>query len=201
MAKEPKAGPQETEEMQADDRVAALEEQVLGLMAQVKTLREPARHGLMRKDRVKVHNCYLREYRDDEEKVVGLVTRLFDWKERKDPEEEKRHIGMCKLEVIDPRTGKSKTIEGVNGLKFLNDALKVDCKIISREKSERVYIDPVHGYDYARDTAGNILHDTELALEVTYLEEKFTLEVLGGEFTGTTVVMEVSDNSQTGLNI
>lgn len=190
------------EKTEQSEQIASLTEQLNGLMAQVAALKEVPRHGLIRTKRETTHNCTLREYAEDGV-VKGIVTRLYDWKEQKDPTEAKRFVGLCKLDILDPRTGKKETVKDVNGLGFLNDARSVQCLIVERNKSTREFVDPRPGVGVGlrRDTSGKIVPGSETVFTVIYTDEKFLLEVQDGEFTGMKVEIEVTNQGDSPINL
>lgn len=180
--------------------VAQLRDLVEGLKKQVGILSGAARGGSTLRKRTKDHFVTMREYVEDD-KVLGVVVNLYDVKEVKDPTENKRFYGLCKLDVLDPRTEKVKTYKDVNYLEFLNNTKRVQAKVVKWEKTERAETDPRRGGggsgSLVKQTLSNSYVSDELIdFEVVFIDHSFELEFTEGEFEGLKVTID-----EKGLNI
>lgn len=153
--------------------------------------------GVIRK-RTKEHVAYMRIYQGQ---TNGIVMRLYDVKEVQDKTENRRNIGLCKLEVYDPKTKTTKTHNDVNYLEFLEYAPKVLCNIEKIEKTLRIETEITHGGGgkgalYKQGPNNEYLVDAEFDYEVGYTDMEYTLRVMEGDYAGVVVT-----NSGDGLNI
>lgn len=184
-----------------NQEVEELRGMVEQLTAQITNLTENTKpkSGVVR-NRTKEHKAYMREYHVDE-LPVGIVTRLYDVKEVQDKTENRRYIGLCKIDVLNPKTGEMKKYTDVNYLDFLEHCPKVLCDIILVEKVIRYETDVTKGGGgrgalYKQGPNNEYLVDTEYEYEVGYTDFTYTLKPMEGAFTG-----EVFTNNGSGLNI
>jgi hypothetical protein len=191
-----------SEELKKNSEMDDLRGLVSELTGQVKKLSEKKNpgSGVVRK-RVKEHTAFMREY-SVKDSPVGLVTKLYDVKEVQDKTENKRYIGLCKIDVLNPKTGETKSFKDINYLEFLDQCPKVLTSIVRWDKTVRYETDPRKGGGgtgavLKQGVNNEYVVDFEHDFEVGYIDHTYTLKVLEGAFEGDTFIHE----NGTGLNI
>ncbi len=121
--------------------------------------------------------------------VIGLCVGLTNVKTVKDPTDNKRELGYCDLEVLNPKTGKVVKIAKHEYLNFLEGSPQVETKVVREIVSEpRVVTDKGKGgggIDFIRNYDGSPTNE-EIEFAVTFVDREYVLEVLSGTFTGET---------------
>jgi len=181
----------------AKEQIDKLTDMVTGLKAQLDNLKSAPSPSTTQRKRTQEHVCTLREYENSDNEVEGIVLRIFDVKEVKDKEENKRFYCVSKLEVFDPRTKDKRIVKDVDYIRFLNDARKVECKIVEWTKTPRFETDRARGGGgtgpLIRQTAtNNYVAQNDYEFEVGYLDHKYKLLINEGEFRG----LEVETDEQ-----
>lgn len=171
------------------------------LTSQVLELSKPKVNGssVIRK-RTKTHTATMREYSVDET-PLGIVTRIYDVREVQDSQEARRYYGLCKLDVLNPKTGDMKTYKDVNYLEFLDKGRRVMVSIMKLDKTTRFETDVLKGGGgtgalMKQGPNNESVVDYEWDYEVGYTDYEYTLKVMEGEYEG-----EVFVHDGKGLNI
>lgn len=157
---------------------------VADLTGQVKKLSEKKVPGSgVVRNQTKEHTAFMREY-SVKEVPVGLVTKIYDVKEVQDKTESRRYIGLCKIDVLNPRTGEVKMFKDIDYIDFLDACPKVLVSIVRWEKTPR-YVEDSRNIDVSGRP-----------LEVGFTDHEYTLKVMEGAFAEETFI-----HSGTGLNV
>jgi len=177
--------------------VASMKQEMEGLREEVSGTKTKFN---ARNDKVKIHEATLRQYEDEDGNIIGLVTKMYDVKEVKDRTEAKRFMGLCKIDVINPATGKEETIKDVDYTHFLNNIPKVDVQISSWKKRNITPVDKREGGGgigrvVLQTQENEIIQSDDHEFEVEYELSVFELTVLNGEFEGEVITLEVDPRS------
>ena len=179
-------------------------EALRGMVAQMRkdidSMKKAPATGATIRNRTKTHEVFLREYAEGDT-VVGIVTKLYNVREKKDPSENKRYIGLCTLDVVNPITKKETTVKDVDYLVFLNEAKRVLAKVSNWKREVRYEVDPKKGGGgvgpLKRVIGENeVVVDNNFEFEVGYTDHAYTLMICEGHFDG--AVMETDEKA---LNI
>lgn len=189
----------ETEKL-PDLSVDELKSMVNTLIDEVSKLKNPVRGSNVIRKRTKEHFAFLREL-EINDKVVGIVTKLYNVKEHKDPNESRRYYATCSVNYVNPKTGKQETAHNVDWLEFLDKATRVKSQIIKWDRTKRFEIDPRRGGGgigtvWKQGPNNEYISDMEFEYEVGYEDHMFTLIITEGTFEGDTIT-----NDGSGLNL
>jgi hypothetical protein len=193
MAKELK----DTQETTENSEVTGLQKMVDQMKRDIATLQDKDKpmSRLTLKNKTREHMAFMREFKLEDE-VIGLVTKLYDVKEVKDKTEAKRFYGICKVDVLDPKTGKTATHKEVDYLDFLNNARPVKVKITKWEKKHRIETEST-GSLWQQTESNAYVADNDFQFDVEYIDHEYDVEVLEGTFKGSVV----QQTTGTGFNL
>lgn len=182
----------ENTEIKQEKKVGGELADLKGLISELKEdidemKRKPKSSSVLRK-RVEKHTAFLREFNKDDE-VLGIVMQISDVREVKDPTEAKKYMGLCKLNVFNPKTNQQFVQEKVNYLEFLQNANRVKGLIMRDERQKRIETDSRKGGGgtgtlYRQDKNNSVVVEDEHEFEVEYEDHHYFLEIKEGAFKG-----------------
>jgi hypothetical protein len=126
----------------------------------------------------KEHVAFLREYIEEDDKH-WIAIKIYNVREKRDPDQAKRYIGMCKIDLFNPETSEQKTIDA-DYLRFLQETPQVLAKIVNTTKTER--IEQKVGPRYNQKENNEVLSEQNFMHEVLFVDVAYEVLVLQGTF-------------------